>query len=61
MPVWWRAWSGGWMRSCTPPATWVDESLEPNPEDIYDRTKLAAEAYHPRFGIGQLLRLPSAR
>jgi hypothetical protein len=48
------------MRSCTPPATWVDESLEPNPEDIYDRTRLAAEAYHPRFGIGQLLRLPSA-
>jgi nucleoside-diphosphate-sugar epimerase len=26
-----------------PPATWVDESLDPNPEDIYDRTKLAAE------------------
>ncbi|MFL5494943.1 MAG: NAD-dependent epimerase/dehydratase family protein, partial [Gemmatimonadales bacterium] len=27
-----------------PPATWVDESLEPNPEDIYDQTKLAAES-----------------
>jgi nucleoside-diphosphate-sugar epimerase len=27
-----------------PPATWVDESSEPNPEDDYDRTKLAAEA-----------------
>ncbi|MFL5514512.1 MAG: NAD-dependent epimerase/dehydratase family protein [Gemmatimonadales bacterium] len=27
-----------------PPATWVDESLAPNPEDIYDQTKLAAES-----------------
>jgi UDP-glucose 4-epimerase len=27
-----------------PPATWVDEGLEPNPEDVYDRTNLAAEA-----------------
>jgi UDP-glucose 4-epimerase len=26
-----------------PPATWAYEGLEPNPEDIYDRTKLAAE------------------
>lgn len=27
-----------------PPATWVDESLPPEPEDEYDRTKLEAEA-----------------
>ncbi|HKT60468.1 MAG TPA: NAD(P)-dependent oxidoreductase [Gemmatimonadales bacterium] len=27
-----------------PPATWVDESLPPKPEDEYDRTKLEAEA-----------------
>jgi nucleoside-diphosphate-sugar epimerase len=27
-----------------PPATWVDESLPPQPEDEYDRTKLEAEA-----------------
>jgi nucleoside-diphosphate-sugar epimerase len=27
-----------------PPATWVDESLLPKPEDDYDRTKLDAEA-----------------
>jgi UDP-glucose 4-epimerase len=27
-----------------PPATWVDESLAPKPEDEYDRTKLEAEA-----------------
>lgn len=27
-----------------PPATWADESLEPAPADIYDRTKLAGEA-----------------
>lgn len=27
-----------------PPATWVDESLPPRPEDEYDRTKLEAEA-----------------
>ena len=26
-----------------PPATWVDESLPPKPEDVYDRTKLVAE------------------
>ena len=26
-----------------PPATWVDESLPPQPEDEYDRTKLEAE------------------
>jgi len=26
-----------------PPATWVDESLPPKPEDDYDRTKLEAE------------------
>src|SRR6187200_473718 len=26
-----------------PPATWVDESLPPKPEDEYDRTKLDAE------------------
>jgi nucleoside-diphosphate-sugar epimerase len=27
-----------------PPATWADESLPPMPADVYDRTKLAAEA-----------------
>ena len=27
-----------------PPATWADESLPPQPADIYDQTKLAAEA-----------------
>jgi len=27
-----------------PPATWADESLPPRPADVYDRTKLAAEA-----------------
>jgi UDP-glucose 4-epimerase len=27
-----------------PPATWAEESLPPQPADVYDRTKLAAEA-----------------
>jgi nucleoside-diphosphate-sugar epimerase len=37
-----------------PPATWVDESLTPRPEDEYDRTKLAAEALTHDAAHGRL-------
>ncbi len=37
-----------------PPATWVDESLAPKPEDEYDQTKLDAEALCRNAAGGRL-------